>query len=302
MDISVILCTFNRSDRLATAVPSLVLGSEVSSTTIWELLVIDNSSTDQTRAVAEEFGRRWSDRVRYLFEPRRGRSYALNTGIAQARGGIVAITDDDCIVDRRWLATILEEYKADADLAVLGGRVELFNPADRPVAVRNSKERRVISNAAFDPCYVPIIGCNVAYKKEALREIGGFDPVLGTGGYYEAVAEDMDLLYRAYKRGLKIVYSPEVLVYHDHGRRTAPVVRAVQRTYARGRGAFYCKHMLKGDIAVAKMAYEEGLIVTKDWTAAVLSRKAGEVDSTLRHLIAGAMCELKAWLGSGHHS
>jgi len=78
-----------------------------------------------------------------------------------------------------------------------------------------------------------------------------------------AVSEDTDFIYRVFKKGFKIAYSPDVLVYHNHGRRTDAQVRSLNQKYVVGRGAFYCKHILKADLRVLKMAYWEVLALMK---------------------------------------
>lgn len=98
LDILVILCTYNRCEDLAGALQSIA-DSQVASSVTWEVLVVDNNSTDRTRDVVEGFSRQHSGRFRYLFEPKAGKSYALNAGIANARGKVLAFVDDDVNVE-----------------------------------------------------------------------------------------------------------------------------------------------------------------------------------------------------------
>ena len=90
MKITVILCTYNRCKRLAKALES-VAASALPASVDWEVLVVDNNSKDETRQVIEEFCERYPARFRYVFEPRQGKSNALNTGIREARGEIFGI-------------------------------------------------------------------------------------------------------------------------------------------------------------------------------------------------------------------
>jgi GT2 family glycosyltransferase len=76
--------------------------------------------------------------------------------------------------------------------------------------------------------------------------------------------EDLDLLYRAFRKKVRTVYSPDVLVYHNHGRTTDAQIQALNHRYVVGRGAFYCKHILAGDGNVLKMAYWEFSSLTKE--------------------------------------
>jgi GT2 family glycosyltransferase len=191
------------------------------------------------------------------------------------------------------MKSILREYASDPDLAVLGGRVELYNPLDEPMTVRTLKQRMEVSLTPFEVCSPPIIGCNVAFARRVIESVGYFDPDLGPGSDHQLVAEDVDFIYRVSKQGFKIVYSPEVLVYHNHGRSVDS--QSVCRNYVRGRGAFYCKHALKKDVAVMKMAYWEALGATKRFLQKVLSGKlTGSELALLWNLGMGAIYEFRA--------
>jgi GT2 family glycosyltransferase len=256
MDLSVIIASYNRGDALVGALRSLA-ASKVPAGLLWEALVVDNNSTDHTRSLVGKFITEGNSNFRYLSEPRQGKSFALNTGVRAAQGKIIAMTDDDCVVDSRWIGSIVQEFTSDSSLAMLGGRVELYNPVDEPMTVRMSKQKVEVSVSPFEPCSPPIIGCNVAFKGEIFTAVGYFDHRLGPGSRRNLVAEDVDYLYRVYKKGLKIIYSPDVLVYHNHGRRIDVQGIQVSRNYLRGRGAFYCKHIVRADREVLKYAYWE---------------------------------------------
>ena len=102
---TVILCTYNRCQVLRAALQSLA-ASELPDSIQWEVLVVDNNSTDQTRQVVEEFCRRCPGRFRYIFEPHPGKSFALNRGIQEAKGEVLAFTDDDVSVEPTWLQNL----------------------------------------------------------------------------------------------------------------------------------------------------------------------------------------------------
>ena len=250
--VSVILCTYNRSESVGRALgsmESLVIPAAIT----WELIVVDNNSDDDTRNTVEAFKRNSGLPIEYLLEKNQGKSYALNAGIKAAEGDIVAFTDDDCIVDNSWLATVVREFQSDPSLSVVGGRVELYDKRDYPVSIRTFRDRiRLTSTAQL---FSLIIGCNMAVRRTIFEQVGDFDVRFGPGT--AIVVDDVDFIFRAFKRGLKIVYAPNVLLYHNHGRRTDEQVRALNRSYVIGRGGFYCKHILSGDWDVLKMAYWE---------------------------------------------
>jgi len=198
--------------------------------------------------------------IKYVVEEHVGKSHAENKGIAEAKGHILAFTDDDCIVDPNWVSSISSEFSTDPSLAGLGGRVELFNKEDRPVSIRTINEKLEFSSP--DQLFKIFIGCNMAFTRNVFDEVGLFDPDLGPGTRFQD-AEDSDLIYRTFKQGLKIIYSPHVLVFHDHGRRTLAAVDKAQKGYHIGRGAFYWKHISRGDRNIAQLAYKEAMALTK---------------------------------------
>ena len=105
MDITVILCPYNRSQSLANTLESL--GASLLPESIgWEVLVVDNNSTDQTRQVVEDFCSRHPKHFRYLFELKAGKSHALNAGVSNAHSEILAFTDDDVTVEPSWLRNL----------------------------------------------------------------------------------------------------------------------------------------------------------------------------------------------------
>jgi GT2 family glycosyltransferase len=95
----------------------------------------------------------------------------------------------------------------------------------------------------------------MALKRRVFDDVGMFDPMFGPGRV--ACCEDIDLVYRAQRKGLKFMYLPEMLVYHNHGRRTDDDVRRIQRQYIAGHGAFYAKHVLRGDHVAFELGVRE---------------------------------------------
>lgn len=253
MKLSIVIASFNRAQGLVAFLCELSR-QRVPNGVEWEAVIVDNNSNDGTRLAIAPLLSAHPQKFKYLFEGRQGKSLALNAGIAEAKGEVFVFTDDDCVPDPDWLASIAREFNADPSLGVLGGRVELFSDHDRPVSIRTSRERTLVSSS--DQLFSLLIGCNMAVRRSALEVVGGFDPFLGPGTKLPAM-EDLDLLYRIFQKGLKIVYSPEVLVLHNHGRTSDEQIRALNRGYVVGRGAFYCKHILGGDGDALKMAYWE---------------------------------------------
>lgn len=248
MDISVIIATRNRGRNLGMTLNSLDK-TVVPDGLDWEVIIVDNGSTDATYDICKSFADRNPERFIYAYEPKKGKSIALNTGIRNARGKILAFTDDDCIVDINWISSIAKEFNY-SPVAAVGGRVELYNATDRDMSTVYHKVRERISGLGqlFPPL---IIGCNMAIKKDILCDIGCFDPLLGPGSSYGAISEDVDVIYRIIKRGHRVVFSPDILVLHNHGRKKEDEIIDLVKGYFKGQGAFYAKHIMRMDICAS---------------------------------------------------
>ena len=121
-DITLLVCTFNRCGDLRELLETAFVQT-TDGTFTYEVLVVDNNSTDDTRAVVEAFLTRSPRKVRYLFEGRQGKSYALNTGVAAARGAIVTIVDDDFILPPDWVQKIVAAFRADPARSFVSGKI-----------------------------------------------------------------------------------------------------------------------------------------------------------------------------------
>jgi GT2 family glycosyltransferase len=292
MKLSIIIASYNRAESLLKFLRDLALQAAPDGGD-WEAVIVDNNSADGTKSAVAPLVEENPQRYKYLLESRQGKSIALNTGLRAATGEILVFTDDDCIPDRNWLANIAREFASDPSLGVLGGRVELFDKQDRPVTIRNFAERTLIESR--DQLFLFLIGANMSIRRKVLDRVGEFDPFLGPGSRIGAVMEDLDLLYRVFREKFKIVYSPDVLVYHHHGRTTDAQVQALNHRYVVGRGAFYCKHILGGDRNVLKMAYWEFSSLTKGMIKDLFAgRKIQEHGRLLWALLVGAVGRL-AW-------
>ena len=292
MKLSIIIASYNRAESLLMFLQELS-HQVVPDSVDWEVVIVDNNSTDGTKSAIAPLVEENPQRYKYLLEGRQGKSIALNTGLRAATGEILVFTDDDCMPDPKWLATIAREFTSDLSLGVLGGRVELFDKQDRPVTIRNFPDPTLIESR--DQLFLFLIGANMSIRRKVLDTVGEFDPFLGPGSRIGAVMEDLDLLYRVFREKFKIVYSPDVLVYHNHGRNTDAQIQALNHRYVVGRGAFYCKHILGGDRNVLKMAYWEFSSLTKGMLKDFFSgKKIQEHGRLLWALLVGAGGRL-AW-------
>lgn len=248
MKLSVLICTRNRAKSL---VATLERFFAQTFTGDYELVIVDNASTDETRQVAESFIVRFPDRVRYLFEGKPGLSRARNAAIRAATGEIIVFTDDDVLVAENWLAEIEREFAEDPNLFQLGGRVRLARVGLQDVAIFDVDERREIT---FPNSGGVAMGANLAFRRELFDRVGGFDVRLGAGTFF-AGGEDIELIYRALKAGYKFVYAPNVVVAHDHDRTTPEQACRLLHGYGKAYSAYIIKHALGGDTYAMRMIY-----------------------------------------------
>jgi glucosyl-dolichyl phosphate glucuronosyltransferase len=221
MNITVILCTHNRCQSLAKALASAA-ALRVPESVKWEVLVVDNSSSDQTRQVVREFASQYPGRFRYLFEPQPGKSYALNSAIREARGTVLAFIDDDVTVEPTWL-TNLTATLCSGEWAGAGGRIlpdKSFSPP-RWLSLKDSRARYMLAPLAlFDlgeqpgQLAEPPFGTNMAFRKEMFERYGGFRTDLGPRPGSEIRNEDTEFGARLLAAGESIRYEPSAVVYH----------------------------------------------------------------------------------------
>ena len=217
--ISVVICTHNRCDQLRDTLSSLSQTSVPEDLT-WELIVVDNNSTDRTKEVVGSFANS-SVNPKYLFEVKPGLSQARNRGIAEARGEIISFLDDDVIVDKNWLAQIrlaFEQYNC----MCLGGRVFLFGDPKMPrwwhknfdVAVgRFDRGEQVIRYEKDDEGLIGI-GANMSFRRVVFERYGSFDAEMGRVGNQQRTGEETDLVLRLRRNNELAIYYPKALVYH----------------------------------------------------------------------------------------
>jgi hypothetical protein len=291
MKLSILIASYNRSSSLLSSLRELTRQAVPEGIDL-EVVIVDNNSTDETKNVVALFVGKNPCRFRYFLETSQGKSAALNKGILEAKGEILAFTDDDCLPNPDWVATIVSEFAADPSLGAIGGRVELYDKQDKPVSIRTCTQRTQISTPS--QLFSLLIGCNMAVRRGVCEKVKKFDTSLGPGKRARAL-EDMDFLYRIYKQGFRMLYSPAVLVFHNHGRKSDADVQSLTRNYLIGRGAFFCKHILKFDREILQIAYWEVSGLMKGIFRGLFSgRRLGQEKKLLGALLMGA-CYRLVW-------
>ncbi len=215
--IAAIICTYNRDRYLGDAIDSL-LAQDCDS---YEILVVDNASTDRTREIVES--RLSHPRLNYVYEPVLGLSVARNTGAKHTTAPILAYLDDNAIASVGWLQILVEAYQKNDKLAIAGGKVTLLWPND-------IEPPQWISDAlagglgAYDlgesmvyidqPGLTPR-GLNYAIRRTFLEKIGGFDANLGRVGKKLLSNEELYMTELALQQGWQVAYLPDALVAHN---------------------------------------------------------------------------------------
>ncbi len=238
--ISCIIPTRNRPEMISRAVASVLANDHGDFT----LTVVDQSATAETAEALAPF--RSDERFRLIHSESAGRSAALNEGIRQTAGEILAFTDDDCAVPKTWLDAIESAFGRNPDADYLYGQTlaapELLGQPGVIPALAFRREEKLGKAHRFR---IFGMGANVAMRRGLIDRLGGFDEALSVGGPLRS-GEDFDFQYRAYLAGAVCLLAPEISVFH-YGLRKPEEWPSTVRGYAAGDGAFYLKHVRCGD-------------------------------------------------------
>lgn len=292
-DVSVVVATRNRSAALRALLASLSTlgGAPVS----YEIVVADNASRDDTRAVVARFAADSAVPVQYVYEPRPGVSHARNSGVDAARASIVAFTDDDQDVAPDWVHVIARTFRAHADVEVIGGRVRprwLHPPPDwvapsvwGPLSII---DRGSIPFIVSRQRWMCLPGGNMAWRRQALIDLGGFSPEYPR-------SQDRELTVRALLVDRKAMYVPEMLVYHhiDGRRLTKAFFRRWSRTEGWMRAGYAFEELFTRDgamrqipegtarvLGVSRFVYRAWLNALRAYTTVAVS---GDTAAAFRH-------------------
>ena len=225
--VSVVVCTRDRPEHLVACLDSLA----ALRTAPAEVLVVDNApSDDATRRLCE--GRP----VRYVVEPIPGQTRARNRAIVESAGSVVAFTDDDCVVDERWLDGLGEAFADPLVMAVTGytGPLELEHHAQYLFEVHGGFDRHAEARV-FDPLRIAPsagsakagAGANMLFRRAVFDRIGLFAEDLGPGTPARA-GDDKDAFYRVLAAGYRIAYDPSRIVWHRHRADWSALLRALE--------------------------------------------------------------------------
>jgi len=211
-DISVVICTHNRSGMLSGALESVLAQNIVDGRIKYEVIVVDNNSTDCTKEVVERYIAIGHSNLKYVFEGKQGVSYARNRGVANAQAPIIAFTDDDVRVSKDWIAHIKAGFDAHPEIDFLGGKI-LPHWKSSPPAWLNRDHWWALALLDYgdEPFYVnsdnPLClpTANASFRKDLFEKFGQFSPEFSG-------REDHEFLLRLWCEGVSGIYSPDVVV------------------------------------------------------------------------------------------
>jgi GT2 family glycosyltransferase len=232
--ITAVISTRNRGDRIVKAVETILLNDYPD----FELRIVDQSTDDLTETSLKPFLS--DDRICYIRSPTKGLSTARNIGIHRAQTEFIAMTDDDCEVQKDWLREMAAAFAIDPRIGVVFGNV-LPGPhdivlgfvpayvANKPRIARNMREKHLVEG----------MGCCMGLRRGLWQVLGGFDEMLGPGAAFKA-ADDVDFAIRALLAGYFLYETPRVRLIH-HGFRTKDQASGLIRGYWYGAGAAMAK-------------------------------------------------------------
>lgn len=217
--LSLIIATYNRSAQLVETLRSVA--AQDAPRGEWECVVVDNNSSDDTaERVARFAAEHPALALRCVREPRQGLSHARNRGIAESRGAVIAVIDDDERIVAGFVGAYLDFFDARPEAAAAGGPIVAEYPSGRPRWMSRWTERPIANPMDFGPKVrlfpagrIPG-GGNMAFRRSTVGRIGAFDPALGRTGRRLIGGEESDFFERMRRCGLEIWYVPGAVMYH----------------------------------------------------------------------------------------
>jgi glycosyltransferase involved in cell wall biosynthesis len=195
--LSVIVCTRNRAQAIVECLNSIAAALANAASLSKEIVVVDNGSTDDTRAAIIAWASTSAVTVQLLTEPRPGLSRARNRALSTARGDLLVFTDDDCRLGKDYVSQLLRHDAADTDLVIRGGRIELGDTTDLPITINNDpnliRSSRKKNSAARESLIGRISGCNMTMRRALVERVGPFDEDFGAGARFMS-ADDTDYI------------------------------------------------------------------------------------------------------------
>jgi GT2 family glycosyltransferase len=223
--VSIVVCAYNAAGTLRECLASLMRLEYPD----YEVILVDDGSKDSTSEIAADF-----PQLHYIRQDNFGLSYARNVGAQHAVGEIVAYTDADCVADEDWLRCLMQAMRDQGVPAIGGPNITPHNDGWSARCVAASPGNP--SHVMFDDRHAEHVpGCNMAFRRATLLELGGFDP------QFRAAGDDVDFCWRLLDHGGRIGYAPGAFVWH-HRRETVNAYLKQQIGYGRAEAILHFMH------------------------------------------------------------
>ncbi len=247
--LTIAICTKDNPQDVVTCLNRLQSVRSAVPEDIVEILVVDNAPSDaQTKDLVASL-----PGIHYITEPKPGLDFARNRAIQAATGEMIAFIDDDVTIDHTWFKGLHKALAEHPDAAAVTG---LVLPAELKTAAQILFEKRggfekkfgsvrygqILPGHPFYPCVGGKFGtgCNMAFRRRVLIELGGFDEALDMGASLPG-GGDTDMFYRIIRAGYPLVYEPQFLVFHKHRREVSQLRRQYSRSWGLGLMAYVAK-------------------------------------------------------------
>lgn len=214
LKISLVICTYNRAEYLAQTLKTVATQNLLPD--FFELIVVDNKSTDHTAEIMQQFMQQHAQlHIKYCFEEQKGLSFARNRGIAEARSPIISYVDDDVLLSENFLRYILMFFGVYFNAVGMGGKVIPKYETDKEPAWMSRYLNGFVGKVDYGNEILQFnkkmkypAGCNMAYRKNILEAVNGFNTQLTFR------SDDKDIFYKVSKVSNEIYYVPNAWLYH----------------------------------------------------------------------------------------
>ena len=218
--LTAIICTYNRAKYIGPLLESIAANDLAKEE--YEILLVDNNCTDNTREVCETFAETHKDvTFRYVVESEQGLSAARNKGIHEAKGDVIVYIDDDALVDSWYLRTVAEYMSAHKEIDAIGGPIiPLYEETEEPKWMTRYTKELLCGYLYFGEAIRPFPrerypgGGNAAYRSEVFSQVGLFNTALGRKGNSLMGAEEKDIFDKMKVCGMRFMYLPKMILHH----------------------------------------------------------------------------------------
>lgn len=219
MDISIIICTYNRCDSLKATIAS-ILDANINETICWEIIVVDNNSTDATFDVINSFSDNSYVKIRYVTEHKQGLSHARNRGIHEAAGEILAFADDDVLVDKEWINSIFTAFQ-NREVSCAGGKIYPHWHKPCPQWLKKELHGHLalldLGDEEIKMTEPHLWGANLIFRASMFEKYGMFNTSLGRTAGKLYGNEEIVIIKKLIDNGEGVYYMPGIVVHHCIG-------------------------------------------------------------------------------------